>query len=193
VSIEFIKAFVALIISGITIPFLITRIKITSLKYHTLNLEHYEKLRQLCGKDANENLNTLLVALNGVTKRALEPKFIEWFLYTPGAYCHIKKFGLCKKYLTIDIVSNKFMWNSKYAQRKNRWKEKASIFLLYTFCGTLGVLPLISYEPLIAKLGIIPSIFAFLGSILLITLATALLYSLTIMDDAAYLIKTEVN
>ena len=192
-SIEFIRAFVALIISGITIPFLITRIKITSLKYHTLNLEHYEKLRQLCGKDANENLTTLLVGLNGVTKKALEPKFIEWFLYTPGAYCHIKKFGLCKKYLTIDIVSNKFMWNSKYAERKNRWKEQASIFLLYTFCGTMGILPLISYEPLLAKLGIIPSIFAFSGAILLITLAIALLFSLTIMDDAARLIKTEVN
>lgn len=165
----------------------------TSLKYHTLNLEHYEKLRKLCGKDANENLSTLLVALNGVTKRALEPRFIEWFLYTPGAYCHIKKFGVCKKYLSIDIENNQFIWDKKYVERKNRWKTQFSIFLLYTFCGTLGILPIIAYEPLLEHLGFIPAIFAFVGSFLLLILAFALLFSLTLMDDAARLIKTEVN
>ncbi|WP_298439238.1 hypothetical protein [uncultured Ferrimonas sp.] len=191
--IELISSFLALIISGVTIPFLISRIRMTSIKYHTLNLEHYEKLRQLCGKDANENLSTLLVALNCVTKRALEPKFIEWFLYTPGAYCHIKKFGMCKKYLSIDIESNKFIWNTKYVERKNRWKTQISIFLLYTFCGTLGISPLIAYELLLKQLGLIPAMFAFVGSILLLILAAGLLFSLTLMDDAARLIKTEIN
>ena len=192
-SIELISSVLALIISGVTIPFLISRIRMTSLKYHTLNLEHYEKLRELCGRDANENLSTLLVALNGVTKRELEPKFIEWFLYTPGAYRYIKKFGICKRYLSIDIDSNKFIWNTKYVERKSRWKEQASITLLYTFCGTLGILPIISYELLFEHVGTIPTIFAFVGSVLLLILAVALLFSLTLIDDAARLIKTDVN
>lgn len=151
-SIELIISLLGVILSVITIPFIISRMRMSSFKYHSLNLEHYEKLRDICDRNANDNLSTLLVALNGVIKKNLEPTLIEWFLYTPGAYFYIKKFDKCKRYISIDISNNKFIWNSKFKESKNRLKERILMFSVYTAFGTLGILPFIIREKNFRKL-----------------------------------------
>lgn len=191
-SVKLISLISTLIIAGITIPLLLSRIKMMSLKYHSLNFEHYEKLRKLCGRDAKNNLSGLLVALNGVTKSELEPKFIEWFLYSPGAYAYIKRFGNCTKYLTIDTDNNKFIWCEKFDQSYFRNRERLSIFLMYTLSGTVGIVPLLSYELVLQYLGFIPTIFIFIFCSLLLFLALILLSSLTKIDDAASLTKVTI-
>lgn len=191
-SIELVSLISTLIIAGITIPLLLSRIKMMSLKYHSLNLELYEKLVKLCGKDAKANLSCLLVALTGVTKSKLEARYIEWFLYTPGAYAYIKKFGKCEKYLTVDFLTNNFIWVEKYNTKWGRGIQRIKIFVFYIITGTLGLLPFLYYKLIYELFGGLPTIFVLVFSALLLVFSGMLLWTLTLIDDAKNLTKIKL-
>ncbi len=91
---------------------------------------------------------------------------------------------MCKKYLSIDIENNRFIWNRKYVEREIGGKNKP-LFSFFIHLRNSRLLPNITYQSLIAQLGFISTMFAFVGSILLLILAVALLLSLILMDDAA--------
>ena len=183
---------ISLIFTLITIPLLISRIKMMLLKYNALNFEHYEKLKELCGTNANDNYSALLVALNGISKVNLEPKFIEWFLYIPGAYYYIKAFSKCTDYITIDIENNRFVWREAFKNKKDRMIRRLWMFLLYVFVGSIGVIPFTVYDAIYQQIGLETTLMILSFSGLILLLAIILLMKIYSFEDASKLTKKNI-
>jgi len=189
---QIISLVVTLIVSGFSITLILSKFKGMSLSYHKLNLDHYEKMKALCGRDANEKLCELRVALVAYTNKPLLINEIEWFIHVPGAFTHLKKFGKCHKYLGIDILNNKFIWSEKFQTRKNIIIEQFKVFFFYVILGTLGVFIILSYEFIYNLLGIIPAIFSQVFALFLCGGALSFLRVLDVIGDSKQLLKVEL-
>jgi len=192
-SLQLTSLIITLLVTGFTIPLLLSRIKMMSLNYHKLNLGHYEKIKELCGKDARDNLCELRVALAYFTNKKLTPVEIEWFIYIPGAFFYLKKFGRCLKYLDIDTNENKFIWSAKFQSRTSRFFEQLKIFMVYLVTGTFGVSIILAYETLYKVSGIVPTIFSLVIAVILCGAAFLSLWALNIIGDSKQLLKVEMS
>lgn len=192
-SVQFISLIITLVITGFTIPLLLSRIKMMSLNYHKINLGHYEKVKELCGRDATNNLCELRIALEAFTSKELTPVEIEWFIYTPGAFKYLKKFGKCLKYLDIDVRNNKFVWSEKFQTPKSKRLEQLKIFMIYLVTGVLGVSLILAHETIYETLGIVLSIVIQSFSTLLCLSALACLWVLNIIGESKQLLKVEIS
>jgi len=163
------------------------------LSYHKLNLGHYEKIKDLCGKDARDNLCELRVALAAFTNKDLLPVEIEWFIHTPGAFKYLKKFGRCHKYLDIDLKNNKFIWIEKFKSTNSRIWEQLKLFMFYLISGTVGVAIILGYDNIYNKSGIILTIFIQIFAVFLCIAAIVFLWITNIIGDSKLLVKTEIH
>jgi hypothetical protein len=149
-------------------------------------------MKALCGVDARDNLCELRVALAAYTNKEFMPFEIEWFIYTPGAFKFIKKFGKCNKYINIDIENNRFIWAEDFQSYKDRLLEQVKIFMLYLFVGTIGVSLLLSVQNIYNRIGLIPTIFTQIFAVIFCCIAIVFLWHSNVITDSKQLIKTEI-
>lgn len=187
-----IKIALPLLTLVVGIPLLVSRIRTSSITYQSINLEHFEKLRELCGNDARANLAQLKVGFGSIIKGHLTPKEVEWFLYIPNAYSYLKKYDGCSRFLEIDTYNHKFIWRDKYSTKFSRISMKLILFLLYMVLVTVGVYIFIALDNLFSLFGLALSIlFVGVGIIFIFLGAIALLFNLK-MGDAKELTKKVV-
>ncbi|PAJ73338.1 hypothetical protein CJF42_16230 [Pseudoalteromonas sp. NBT06-2] len=192
IDFKLVSALISIILFGIGFPFMLSRWKVSSIQLNSINLEFYEKLKELCGTNAKNNLPTLLVAIQDYAKCELKPFEIEWFIHIPGAFRLLKKFGSCKKFIEVDKELNLLRLKDKYSTKKNRMIERGKVFFIYCLLGTLGGLGLFSSSLMYSLFGVLTTIFAIIGSIFCIILALFFLREMTKVDDAVRLVNDNI-
>ncbi|WP_017221302.1 hypothetical protein [Moritella dasanensis] len=182
-----------LVLGGvISLSFTLHKLKLGGFSFKVQKYDYFERLQLLCGSDASINLVNLRVAFRCVTTRELTPTEMEWFLYTPGAYKFIGRYGRSQRFTSIDIVSNRFMWNEKLLTKKLRRIELIKILAIYTSSGTFGSLCILKGGDISSFLGFDFTYASYaIGGILSI-MALVFLYLSLIYQDSEYLIKDKL-
>lgn len=116
----------------------ISRVHVSSNKQGYKRIEYYQKLQELCGKDANTNLAEILVILRVFTRAHLTNKEIEWFIWTPGAFRFLSEYGRKIELLDIDYENNTFVWRGKFKYWYRRFGLALVMALLYLISGITG-------------------------------------------------------
>lgn len=171
--------------SVVSALFVVWRIKETAFKYHASTFELYEKLKELCGRDANENYPALLVGLNTLSKKQLSPAQIEWFIHCPNAFLFLKRFDAGRRYINLDMTNNCFEWQMKL----NMYSLQVIVYLLYVLMGTLGTLGVVNFVHISERIGLELAMILAACSIVLILFAVLLLRESNIISDAWSLVK----
>ena len=105
--------FIALFVPVIGIVPLLRQIQDYSFAKSKDTYEIYQKIRRLVKESLNENYAEILVLMNCITSRELSPKEVEWFVEHPGAFRHLKDFGISgASYLNLERLSKKQMLGS---------------------------------------------------------------------------------
>ncbi|WP_105265140.1 hypothetical protein [Pseudoalteromonas sp. T1lg76] len=118
----------------------VSRIYIELSSQNYKKVELYQRLQQLCGRDANNNLSEILVILRLFTSAHLTNKEIEWFIWTPGAFRYLPEYGRKYEFIDIDYEKNTFKWRGKFGSSLERYAFLALLFIAYFIFGVGGVI-----------------------------------------------------
>ena len=190
---EAIKLLMLVFGSVISIAFTLHKLKLGGFSFEVKKYDYFERLQLLCGNDASNNLVNLRVAFRCITTRELTPTEMEWFLYTPGAYKFLSRYGRSQRFTSIDIVSNRFIWNKKLLTKKLRLIELIKMLAIYASTGTFGLLCILDADSISfdLELNFTYGVYAIGGILSLISLA--FLYLSLVYQDSEYLIKDTLS
>ena len=192
IDLKLVPGIISIILFGIGFPFMLSKWKVSNIQLTSTNLEFYEKLKSLCGTNANYNLPTLLVAIHDYAACELKPEEIEWFIHVPGAFKFLKRYGKYKKYIEINKNPNSIKLSIKYSSKRKRVKERIKIIIFYGLTGIIGGFGFLSTPMINSNFGTVSAIVCLGASILLIILALFLLLELTKIDDAVRLVNEKI-
>jgi len=118
---------------------------------------------------------------------------MEWFLYTPGAYKFLRRYGKSQRFTSIDIANNRFIWNKKLETKKLRLIELTQILAVYTSTGTLGLLCISNADSISSFLELKLLYGTYAMGILLSIISLFFLYLSLVYQDSGYLIKDKLS
>ncbi|WP_411992530.1 hypothetical protein [Agarivorans sp. DSG3-1] len=181
------------IIGGVLgLIYIIYRMKALSFANGMKHFEVFKALQQLCGSDARDNMPSIRVALSCVTSRDLSSKEIEWFLYTPGAFRYLKRYGKFKRYIDIDFDKNLFKFVDRYSTRKSRWIEAAKLVSIYAVTASIGIM-MVTEIPLLVDGGMVNRLAGFhLAGYFFIAVSLLFMYMALMFQQATFLVDVEL-
>ena len=190
---EAIKLLMLVFGSVISIAFTLHKLKLGGFSFEVKKYDYFERLQVICGSNASNNLVNLRVAFRCITTRELTPTEMEWFLYTPGAYKFLRRYGKSQRFTSIDIASNRFIWNKKLGTKKLRLIELTQILAIYTSTGMFGLLCILNADSISSFLELKFLYGAYAIGILLSIISSFFLYLALVYQDSGYLIKDKLS
>lgn len=181
---------VAILASSIGIVFSIRKYFHSSFSNHA---EKYRFLKEMHTDFLGHENNRALIqyGLQAFSKRWLTIEDSLWFLKTGRAFQYLRQYGNAQRYLVIDKIKNKFIYNENFSTKKARWLDFIGIGSGYTFFGSLGLFILLSSVGWAKTHGIKTLVVSLPISIYLLGVASLFVFALIGIRDARALEKLQ--